>query len=175
MRDVAGTGPRGGFREGLRYVARERTTRAFLLMGWVLPLLIIPNFAALPPIYAKDIFGGGPGMLGALIGFAVSTSLPVALVLLAVAGFWEMIYLTTDQTLLQLSIPDELRGRVTGIVSLNAALAPVGALIVGAGADLVGPRMITIILSGIAAGVAVVVAIASPTIREYRLSRALGR
>ncbi len=42
----------GGLRAGLRYVATERTTRAFLLMGWVLPLCIIPNFVALPPIYA---------------------------------------------------------------------------------------------------------------------------
>jgi predicted MFS family arabinose efflux permease len=58
---------RGGMREGLRYVATERTTRAFLLLGWVLPLLIIPNFAALPPIYAKDIFQGGPQVLGALL------------------------------------------------------------------------------------------------------------
>ena len=45
----------GNLAEGLRYVARERTTRAFVLLGWVLPLFIIPNFAALPPIYAKVV------------------------------------------------------------------------------------------------------------------------
>ncbi len=198
--------------EGLRYVATERNTRAFLLMGWVLPLFIIPNFAALPPIYAKDIFQGGPQVLGALlsavgvggiggglvaaalgrldrrgllqlaallllslalIGFAVSPDLWVALPLLALAGFFEMIYLTTNQTLLQLSIPDELRGRVSSIVSLNAGLVPVGALVAGVGADLVGPRTMTILLSSIAATIALVVFWASPTIREYRLSRAL--
>jgi MFS family permease len=193
-------------------VATERNTRAFLLMGWVLPLFIIPNFAALPPIYAKDIFQGGPQVLGALlsavgvggiggglvaaalgrlerrgllqlaallllslalIGFAVSPDLWVALPLLALAGFFEMIYLTTNQTLLQLSIPDELRGRVSSIVSLNAGLVPVGALVAGVGADLVGPRTMTILLSSIAAAIALVVFWASPTIREYRLSRAL--
>jgi MFS family permease len=208
----AGGGARHGMREGLRYVATERTTRAFLLLGWVLPLLIIPNFAALPPIYAKDIFQGGPQVLGALlsavgiggiagglvaaaltrvdrrgvlqlaallllslalIGFALSSELWIALPMLALAGFFEMIYLTTNQTLLQLSIPDELRGRVTGIVSLNAGLVPVGALIAGVGADLVGPRVMTILLSGTAAVIAIVVFFASPTIREYRLSRAL--
>ena len=57
----------GRLREGLHYVVNEPTTRAFLLMGWVLPLLIIPNFAALPPIYAKDVFNGGPQVLGALL------------------------------------------------------------------------------------------------------------
>jgi MFS family permease len=198
--------------DGLRYVAREPTTRAFLLMGWVLPLFIIPNFTALPPIYAKDIFGGGPQVLGALLsavgvggiagglvaallaqqerrglvqlaallllglmlcGFAVSPTLWVALPLLAAAGFFEMIYLTTNQTLLQLSIPDELRGRVTGIVTLNAGLAPVGALVAGVGADLVGPRAMTLLLSGSAAVIAVAVFWASSTIREYRLSHAL--
>ena len=203
---------RGGFREGWDYIVAEHTTRAFLFMGWVLPLFIIPSFSALPPIYAKDVFAGGPETLGALlsavgiggiaggvvtaslghlerrgllqlaalfllsltlIGFALSSELWLALVFLVLAGFFEMIYLTTNQTLLQLSIPDALRGRVTGIVSLNAGLMPVGALIAGIGADLVGPQMITILLSGAAGAIAVIVFFASPTIRNYRLSRAL--
>ena len=198
--------------EGLRYVARERQTRAFVLMGWVLPLLIIPNFVALPPIYAKDVFGGGPLVLGslmsavgvggigggvvtaslgqfqrrgvlqlaallllslAMIAFAVSPTLAVALPLLALAGFFEMIYLTTNQTLLQLSIPDALRGRVMSIVSLNAALSPVGSFVAGVGADLVGPRVVTIVLCGLAAVIAVLVYLLSPTIRDYRLSQAM--
>jgi predicted MFS family arabinose efflux permease len=208
--------PRAGalnsMREGLSYIMAERTTRAFLLMGWVLPLFIIPIFSALPPIYAKDIFGGGPETLGmilsavgiggiaggfvsaslgqlerrgllqlaalllmsiSLMGFAFSTRMWVALVCFVMAGFFEMIYLTTNQTLLQLSIPNELRGRVTGIVSLSSGLHPVGALIGGIGSDLVGPRMITLILSGIAAAIAIYVFFGSSTIREYRLSHAL--
>ena len=209
---VSGTSTLNSLREGLRYIAAERTTRAFILMGWVLPLFIIPIFSALPPIYAKDIFVGGPETLGVLLsavgiggiiggfvsaslgqferrgliqlasllllslslmGFAISTHLWMALICFALAGFFEMIYLTTNQTLLQLSIPDELRGRVTGIVSLNAGLFPIGALIGGIGADLVGPRMITLILSSIAAAIAIVVYFASPTIRDYRLSGAM--
>ncbi|HXF60283.1 MAG TPA: MFS transporter, partial [Caldilineaceae bacterium] len=108
-----------------------------------------------------------------LIGFALSAELWMALVCFVLAGFFEMIYLATNQTLLQLSIPDALRGRVTGIVSLNAGLMPIGALIAGVGADLFGPRLITILLSGSAGAIAVIVFFASPTIRDYRLSRAL--
>jgi len=199
--------------EGLRHIAKERTTRAFLLMGWVLPLFIIPTFSVLTPIYAKDVFGGWPetpgallsavgiGRIGggfvtaalgrlerrgviqlatllllslALIGFALSVALWAALLCLALAGFFEMIYLTTNQTLLQLSIPDALRGRVTGIVSLNAGLMPVGALVAGFGADSFGPRAVTLVLSGGAALIAVAVYLFSPTIREYRLSAVLG-
>lgn len=210
---LAAGNTRGNLIEGLRYVIAEPTTRAFVLMGWVLPLFIIPTFSALTPIYAKDIFGGGPDTLGALlsavgvggiaggfvttalgrverrgaiqmlallllsfslIGFGLSISLWTALVCLALAGFFEMIFLTTNQTLLQLSIPDELRGRVTGIITLNAGLMPVGALVAGFGADLFGPRLITLILSSIAGVIAVGVYFFSPIIREYRLSAAIG-
>jgi MFS family permease len=94
--------------------------------------------------------------------------------MLALSGFFEMIYLTTNQTLLQLSIPDEMRGRVTSIVSLNAGLSPIGAFLAGVGADLVGPRLVTIVLCGAAAAIAVLVFLLSPTVRDYRLSQALG-
>lgn len=210
--EVSAVTARSSLAEGLRYIAAERTTRAFILMGWVLPLFIIPTFSALPPIYAKDVFGGGPDTLGlllsavgvggivggfvtaslgqlerrglvqlvallllslSLISFALSSELWLALVFLALSGFFEMVYLATNQTLLQLSIPDALRGRVTGIVSLNSGLMPIGALVAGVGADLVGPRLITILLSGSAAAIAVIVYFASPTIRDYRLSQAM--
>jgi MFS transporter, DHA1 family, staphyloferrin A biosynthesis exporter len=203
---------RRSVREGLRYVLSVRSTRTFFLMGWVLPLFIIPNFSALPPIYAKEVFGGGPQVLGALmsavgvggicgglvtaslarferrgvvqlvalfftslslIAFTLTRTLWTALPALACAGFFEMLYLTTNQTLLQLSIPDDMRGRVMGIVTLNMALSPIGAIIGGAGSDLVGPRAVTLILCSIAAAIAVVVFFASPTVREHRMSHAL--
>ncbi len=110
-----------------------------------------------------------------LIAFAHAADLLLALPLLALAGFFEMIYLTSNQTLLQLSIPDKLRGRVMGIVALNAGLSPVGAVIAGAGADLVGPRTVTVILGALAAAIAVAVFLLSPTVREYRMSKAIGR
>jgi predicted MFS family arabinose efflux permease len=185
-----------------------------MLMSWVLPLFIIPNFNALPPIYAKDIFNGGPDTLGLLLGaigvggvagglvinslgkseqrgelqlgallllslsliaFAFSTKLWMGMICLAMAGFFEMIYLTTNMTLLQLSIPAALRGRVMGIVSLRYGLTPVGAFIAGLGADLIGPRMTTIILSGIAGAIAVAIFFTSSNVREYGLSQALGQ
>ncbi|MFC1869854.1 MFS transporter [Chloroflexota bacterium] len=109
-----------------------------------------------------------------LISFAFSTALLVALLFLALAGFFEMIFLTTNQTLLQLSIPDNLRGRITSIVNLNAVLMPLGGLVAGVGSDLLGgPKMITIILAGSAAAIAVFVLLYSPTVRNYRLSKAI--
>jgi len=209
----ATSSPLQNIKEGIRYVAKERVTRTFMLMGMILPLFIIPIFTILPPIYAKDVFGGESDVLGillafvgvggiaggvvtaslgrverrglvqlaslfllslSLIGFAFCTELWAALLFLALSGFFEIIFLTTNQTLLQLSIPDELRGRVTSIVNLNAALSPLGGLTAGIGSDLLGgPKMITIILCSIAAVIAILVLLFSPTVRNYRLSKAI--
>jgi len=211
---VVQSSPLQNIREGIRYVVKARVTRTFMLMGFILPLFIIPIFSILPPIYAVEVFSdesgrvlgflmasvGVGGIVGGvvtaslgrverrglvqlaslfllsltLIGFAFSTTLWVALPLLALAGFFEVIFLTTNQTLLQLSIPDDLRGRVTSVVNLNNALSPLGGLMAGGGSDLLGgPQMITIILCSIAAGIAVCVFLVSPTVRNYRLSQAI--
>lgn len=200
-------------KEGIRYVAKENVTRTFMMMGFILPLFIIPIFNILTPIYAKDIFQGGSDVLGllmssvgvggiaggvltaslgrierrglvqlaslfllsmTLIGFAFTTTLWAAFSFLALAGFFEMIFLSTNQTLLQLSIPDNLRGRVTSVVNLYSVLFPLGALMAGVGSDLLGgPRMITIVLSSITAVIAACVFLCSKTVRNYRLSQAI--
>jgi len=212
--DALQSSPLENLKEGIRYVMKERVTRTFMMMGFILPLFIIPIFSILPPIYAVEVFGdetgrvlgflmasvGVGGIVGgvataslghlerrglleltslfllsmSLISFAFSTTLLVALLFLALAGFFEMIFLTTNQTLLQLSIPDNLRGRVTSVVNLNMALMPLGGLVAGVGSDLLGgPKMITIILAGIAAAIAVFVLLYSSTVRNYRLSQTI--
>jgi MFS family permease len=211
-RDITQAKSQDSFREGWNFITSNPTTRTFFLISLLLPLFIIPNFGTLPPIYAKDIFGGGPDTLGlllsaigvggivggfvtasldkldrrgvlqqamlimlslSLIAFALSTNFWMALGCFVFAGFFEMIYLTTNTTLLQLSIPDQLRGRVMGIVSLRSGLMPVGAFIAGVGADFIGPRTLTIIFASIIAGIAVIAYFASPIIRNHRLSQAL--
>ena len=207
------TSPFQNIREGIRYVAKERITRNFMLMGFVTPLFTVPIITILPPIYVVKVYNGGPEILGMLlapvgiggifggiftaslsrferrglvqisalfllalsmIAFGFTTIFWVALPLLGLAGFFEGVFLTTNQTLLMLSIPDELRGRVISIVNLSGALAFLGGLVAGIGADRFGgPRLITIILAGIAAGISIFVLIFSSTIRNYRLSQGI--
>ena len=212
-----GAGPRRGvFRnmaEGIRYVRHEPETRAFLMMGWVLPLFIIPTYIALPPIFVKEVYGGGADTLGILLAavgvggifgglvsaslgrvdrrgavqlgalsllalslilFALTTNFVIALAFFAASGFFEMIFLTSNQTLLQLSIPDDLRGRVTSLVTLNMGLAPLGALYAGAAADWLGPEAVAAALSIGALAVALSAMLFSPTIRNYRISEHVG-
>jgi len=197
---------------GVRYLRHDGRARAFLFMGWVLPLLIIPVFTALPPIYAKEVYHGGPLTLGlllssvgvgaifggfvaaslervdrrglvqlgalfclslSLIAFAAVRTLALAMPLLALAGFFELLYLTSNQTLLQMSIPDSVRGRVTSIVSLNAGLSPLGALYAGLASDFVGPAWTTIALCTVAAAISLLVFLFSTSVRDYRLSEVL--
>ena len=207
-----GTAASSNFAEGFKHIVKNANTRAFTFMGCILRFFIIPVFVVMPPIFAKDLFQGGPQALGSLlsaiglggilggvvatsviksdhrgrvelgamlllglslVGFAFSTQLWVALVFLGLAGFFEMIFIITNQTLLQLSIPDELRGRVNGIITLGSGLVPLGSLIAGIGADTIGPRPTTALLGGSAAAITVIVFLASPTIRGYRLSQVL--
>jgi MFS family permease len=114
-------------------------------------------------------------MLGlSLIAFAFSTTIWVAISLLVLAGFFEAIFINTNQILLQLSIPDKLRGRVTSVININVALSILGGLLAGAGSDLLGgPKTITIILAGTASGLAAIIFLASSAIRNYRLSQGI--
>jgi MFS family permease len=83
----------------------------------------------------------------ALILFAESRSFPLSLGLLMLIGGFQMTYLTTNQTLLQLTIPDEFRGRVMGIYMLNQGLVPAGSLITGTLADLWSAPLAIIVMA----------------------------
>lgn len=109
-----------------------------------------------------------------LVAFAFFTQIWSACLMLDSAGFFESIFMTSNQTMLQLSIPDKLRGRVTSVVNLSTALSPVGGLLAGVGSDLLGgPKMITITMAGTGACLAIIVLFTSSTIRNYRLSQGI--
>ena len=55
--------------EGYRFVSGFAPARAMLLLVAVLSWTISP-YSSLMPVYAKDIYGGGPQMLGFLLAAA---------------------------------------------------------------------------------------------------------
>jgi predicted MFS family arabinose efflux permease len=73
-----------------------------------------------------------------LVLFSFSRSFVLSLAELVVIGAAQMVYMTTNQTLIQLATPDELRGRVMGVYMLNQGLLPLGSLLAGALASLFG-------------------------------------
>jgi MFS family permease len=76
----------------------------------------------------------------ALMAFAVSPTMAVAILCLVVVGFGNTFYLTQVSTFMQQNVPDHLRGRVLSIYSLCWNLLPLGGLIGGALAATVNAR-----------------------------------
>ena len=116
--------------------------------------------------------------LASLFGFSLSVlafsftgSMHAAVPLLLVAGFCEMIYMSTNQAVLQLSVPDQMRGRVTSILMLNMALMPVGGMVAGASADLIGAPTTVALLSSTALAAALIITAFVPSVRRLRLSQ----
>jgi len=52
---------------GIRFAATDPVARVIVVIGLVPPLLLIPSFSALMPIFAADIFRAGPEGLGLLL------------------------------------------------------------------------------------------------------------
>lgn len=76
----------------------------------------------------------------AVTAFAYAGWYPLALVILALAGFTMVLNNAATNTLLQALVPDALRGRVMSIWALVfVGFAPLGALLLGALAGRIGP------------------------------------
>lgn len=54
-------------KEGVRFTVTDPVARMMIVLGLVPPLLLIPSFSALMPIFAADVFKSGPEGLGLLL------------------------------------------------------------------------------------------------------------
>jgi MFS family permease len=72
----------------------------------------------------------------ALIGMSFTSSLPVALGLIAIIGYGSVTQLVTMNTIIQVNVPDALRGRVFAVyLWALQGVAPIGSLLIGASAQ----------------------------------------
>ena len=79
------------------------------------------------------------GLFGAaLILFSLSRHFVSSLLLIAVGQCMAGVYQTLYKVLMQDEIPDELRGRITGMYVLGWGLLPLGSLLMGTIADWLG-------------------------------------
>ena len=101
-----------------------------------------------------------------LIVFSLSRSYSVSLVLIALTGFFNSIYMTNVLTLLQALVPDELRGRVMGIYSLTWSLMPLGGMQAGALANVLDAPLVVTIGGLVTLAFAVFVIISNKRIRN---------
>ena len=88
---------------------------------------------------------------GAIIVFGVSTSFPLSLVALVVAGASDMVSVYVRSSLIQLHTPDAMRGRVSAVSQLTiSASNELGEAETGLMASLLGP-VAAVVVGGVAA------------------------
>jgi MFS transporter, ENTS family, enterobactin (siderophore) exporter len=111
----------------------------------------------------------------AICGFGVAPDLPVGLVLLGLAGAADLVSEVLRSSLLQLSIPDRMRGRLSALWLAQANAAPaLGNLEAGSAAAISTPA-ISVISGGLACilGAALVIRLC-PVLARARLCAAAG-
>ena len=101
-----------------------------------------------------------------LISFAFSKSYPLSLTLAFALGVASQFYMTTISTVLQINLPNELRGRVMGIYGLAWELMPVGGMVAGAIAEFAGAPIAVAFGGFMVAAMALLVTIFYPSIRR---------
>jgi len=116
------------------------------------------------------LIGAVFGLGLSLIALSLARSLWVALPILVIVGAVQMAYMTTNQTVLQLSTPDEYRGRVMGIYMLNQGMLPLGSLFSGAVADLWSAPIALAVMGGLVAFMALVFFVRVPSIRNMAVA-----
>jgi MFS family permease len=143
--------------EGVRYAVG--TSRIALVLGLLLSVsLFVVNMNVLVPLIARNVlhegahgFGllmaslGVGAVIGALLVAVLAVSRPpialvagsaIAAAVLMAMGFAQIVFMTSCNTTVQITVPDELRGRIMGLYALVfAGMTPIGSLLMGSIAE----------------------------------------
>ena len=146
-------------------------TRLSILMasqglGAIVGALIVGSRGLVPQMGRAML--GSMILLGLLIAaFSFSRALPLSVVLLFAAGICSMAVFSMAFSLVQHTVPDELRGRVVSIymVSLRAGW-PLGGLVAGAMADVFSAPAVLAVNGTVLAILAVVLFVRGGSLRE---------
>jgi len=164
--------------EGLNFIRKNEVFYTFIGMTFFNSVFGM-SYSILMPVFARSVldvgskgFGflqsaGGAVAFGLLlIAFAFSVSFPLSLILALALGVTSQFYMTIISAILQMNLPNQLRGRVMGIYGLTWDLMPVGGMIAGAIAEFAGAAMAVGVGGFMVAGMAVAVMVCRPNIRR---------
>ena len=98
--------------------------------------------------------------------FSWTTSFPLALLSLVAIGAFQIFYMATTNTMLQVIVPDHLRGRVMSIYALDRGLMPIGAVAAGFSAHWIGAPATVSYMGLIVIALAGLVAWRAPVVRS---------
>ncbi len=97
---------------------------------------------------------------------------PLALACSVIASMFTAMFLVSSMTVMQLAVPDRLRGRVMGIHGICFSLIPLGGLLGGAIANATSPPVAAGLNAVLLGVVVVLVAATQPSVRRLRGARA---
>jgi len=129
-------------------------TYGFLLaaqgVGAVAGAIVMGSRSPSSKVHIQNLVAGLFGLSLAIIVFGASPWLWLSLAAQVMVGAGLMSYMATTNTLLQLSVSDELRGRVMSIYVLSfIGLAPVGSLAVGSMGEHASPQVAVVLCGAI--------------------------
>jgi predicted MFS family arabinose efflux permease len=107
-------------------------------------------------------------MGAAIVGLALSPSLPWAILFSVAGGAAEMAHASSNMAMLQISAPEAMRGRISALLMLNPAFISLGAFIAGPLSDAVGVRNASMILAAAAVAAVAALYLISPVLRNLR-------
>ena len=158
QKDVLGVGPEG---LGLMVAAPG--------LGAVAGMLLLASIAS--RIMRKGLFLlGCMALLGlSLIFFSQSTSLSLALLALVGVGGFHALFGAIKNTMVQLNVPDQLRGRVNSLFLLERGLTPAGSFVAGVAAHYFSAPVTVTVMGSIVVLLAGLVLLWVPRIRGKNL------
>jgi MFS transporter, DHA1 family, staphyloferrin A biosynthesis exporter len=137
-------------------------------VGAVIAVLTLASFGHRIERQGLLLVGSIVVLGGFLMFFSQITWLPVALVTLVIIGAFQMFFLASTATILQLIVPDELRGRVLSLYMLDRGFMPLGALFAGTTAHFIGAPLTVATMGAIVIALTLFVAWRVPAIRTLQ-------
>ena len=101
-----------------------------------------------------------------LVGFALSGTFGVALILLALAGVGQAAFASLQTTIVLGTASDQLRGRAMGALTLAIGSTPFGSLEIGAASVALGAPLAVALNAGLCAALVALVALRLPRFRS---------
>lgn len=155
-RDVLGAGPQG-------FGILSATSGLGAFLGG---LTLAGRLRRRPPM--PSFLGGLTSFLVGLVGLGLCGNYYLALIFIFLAGFGMVSQLSTGNSLLQLNVPDGLRGRIMSLFGLIVmGFAPLGSILYGSAATYLGPGLTIAGGSLLAALAASLVLIRYPELRHF--------
>ena len=102
-----------------------------------------------------------------MIAFAATTDLLWALVTLVGIGACQMAFMANNNTILQMTVPNELRGRVMSLYMLVQGITPAGALFAGAMTAAFGAPTTVMVMGVLCSGLGLLAGWRTPLLRQW--------